>query len=316
GRLAEAGHARRVHVKVSGQEPEAAVPGDSARAVQEEQRRTRAGLLDLERRTARPELDHARLGLGHRAAPAGIFAPAFARRAAGRGQRLGPPALLVVGVDVLQLGQDLLTGQPRGAIHELRGRRADVTAEQHVTHPQGLRELFDLLAHRLGRAREDVALVHELLPGLVDAHVLRGVAELGHDAGAHRRLGALARRFRRARIQVETLVEEVVDVRPPLLLALRVGLADADLLEERRRVRVVVGAQRGAALPVTVHHVARALVTREREIAVVVVVLRAEVPGLDRAEPGDPDRWVRLLDRPRPEVDVTQLGVLAAECER
>src|SRR5262249_20395104 len=111
-------------------------------------------------------------------------------------------------------------------------------------------------------------------------------------------------------------VEEVIDVRAPFALARFVGVADADHLEESATVRIRFFAQRGHSLPVTVDHLLRALVTAEREIAVVVAALRAEIPGLDRGLAGNPDRRMRLLDWLRPAVDVTQLGEFAVPGER
>ncbi len=68
-------------------------------------------------------------------------------------------------------------------------------------------------------------------------------------------------------------------------------------------------------LPEAFHELLAAQVAAEAEVAVVVVVLGAEVPGLDRAAAGDPDRRVRLLDRLRPGVHVAQLEVLAVPGE-
>ena len=45
-------------------------------------------------------------------------------------------------------------------------------------------------------------------------------------------------------------------------------------------------------------------------------MLQAEVPGFDAAAAGNPDGRVRLLQRPRPDVHIAQLGVLAVEAER
>ena len=115
---------------------------------------------------------------------------------------------------------------------------------------------------------------------------------------------------------MEAAIEEVIDVRPPLALTFGIGVADADLLEERHAVWIVIEPVMRAPLPVAVDHLLGALVSGEREIAVVVLVLGAEVPRLDRAEPGNPNRRMRLLNRLRPQVNVAQLGVLAVEGER
>ena len=72
----------------------------------------------------------------------------------------------------------------------------------------------------------------------------------------------------------------------------------------------------GDAVPVAVEQPLAGEVPAEGEVRVVVVVVEAEVPRLDRAAARDVDRRVRLLDRLRPAVDVAQLVVLAVEGER
>src|SRR5690349_21778606 len=197
-----------------------------------------------------------------------------------RRKPLRRPAVLELAPDAAEVGRDLRREEVRRAVGQLDRRRADVAAEREMPDAERARELVELLADGRRRSRDDVALLAELLPRLVLAHVLARVADLRDDAGAHRRLADVAGRARRPRIEVEALVEEVVDVRPPLALARGVGVADADLLEERGAVRVGVLPERGEPLPVAFHHLLRALVPAEREVAVVVVVLRAEVPGL------------------------------------
>src|SRR5262249_13711926 len=162
--------------------------------------------------------------------------------------------------------------------------------ERQVADAERARELLQLLSHCRGRAGDDVALLAQLFPALVGAQIEGRVADLRDDAGAHRSLAHVTGRTHHARVEMEALVEEVVDVRPPLALAVLVALADAHLLEERRRVRVLRLAALRHVLPVAVHHPLRALVAAEGEVAVVVAALDAEIPGLDRAQAGDPDR--------------------------
>src|SRR4029450_6798556 len=88
------------------------------------------------------------------------------------------------------------------------------------------------------------------------------------------------------------------------------------LLEEGARVGILGFAALGHVLPVAVHHLLGALVAAERQVAVVVAVVDAEVPRLDRPEPRNPDRWMRLLDGLRPQIHVAQLRVLAVPGER
>src|SRR5204863_3532761 len=133
-------------------------------------------------------------------------------------------------------------------------------AERQMADAERARELLELLAHGRRRAGDDVALLAELLPRLVHAHVAARVADLRDDAGPHRRLAHVARRVRRAGVEVEALVEEIIDMRPPLALAGRVGVADADLLEEGGGVRVLLLSELAEPLPVALHHLLRALV--------------------------------------------------------
>src|SRR4030095_9465323 len=180
---------------------------------------------------------------------------------------------------------------------------------------QAPRQLFTPLAHGRRRSGDDVTAFDQFLPAFVRTQIHRGVACLRDNARADRSLGQVPGRRGHPRIKVQASVEEVIDVRPPFALAGFVGVADADLLEESATVRVRIFAERRHSLPVTVEHLLRALVTAEGEIAVVVTALGAEVPGLDRAESRNPDRRMRLLDRLRPDVDVTQLGVFAVPGE-
>src|SRR6266404_3922941 len=112
-----------------------------------------------------------------------------------------------------------------------------------------------------------------LMPGLSD------------DRRANRFLREVARRRCHARIKMEAAVEEVINMRPPFAFTFGVRVADTNLLEKRDAVRVLIEPVMRAAFPVAVDHLLRALVAGEREIAVVVLVLGAEVPGFDRAEP-------------------------------
>src|SRR5206468_5177982 len=59
----------------------------------------------------------------------------------------------------------------------------------------------------------------------------------------------------------------------------------------------------------------RQLATEVAEKAVAVVVLDSEVPGAKAPAAGHPDRRMRLLHGPRPEVDHGQLSVLAVPGE-
>ena len=115
---------------------------------------------------------------------------------------------------------------------------------------------------------------------------------------------------------MQAAVEEVQDVLAVQALGLGVRVGDADDLGEGRPVRRLVLVPLGHPVPVAVEQALAGEVAAEGEVRVVVVVVEAEVPRLDRSAAGDVDRRVRLLDRLRPAVDVAQLVVLAVEGER
>src|SRR3989449_11468104 len=106
-----------------------------------------------------------------------------------------------------------------GGVHESDRRRTDVEAEEEMADAQRSAERVELLADRRGRAGDAVALVAQLLPALVAPEVQARVADLRHDSRAHGRLAHVAGGADHAGIEVEALVEEVVDVRPPFALA-------------------------------------------------------------------------------------------------
>ena len=121
-------------------------------------------------------------------------------------------------------------------------RSAADVHQAEMADAQRLGQLLELLAHRRRRAGDDVALVDELLP----ASCSRPCSGWCCRPAPRRRRASRPRSCSpapgRARIEVQALVEEVVDVRPPLALARGVGVADADLLEEGAAVRVLLGA--------------------------------------------------------------------------
>ncbi len=184
-----------------------------------------------------------------------------------------------------------------------------------MAHVEALDHVLHALAHR-GRAPSDhIAVVEKLLPRDLAQVVERDRLVLVEGAFLDRVDRPVARRVGEAHVHVETAVEEVADVLLVELLGLLVGLAHTHDLGECAAVGRLVLAERRDAVPVAVHQRLAAQVAGEREVGVVVVVLGAEVPGLDRAAAGDVDRRVRLLDRLGPAVHVAELVVLAVEGE-
>src|SRR5262249_3043856 len=99
-------------------------------------------------------------------------------------------------------------------------------------------------------------------------------------------------------------------------LRLGVAVRHPDHLEEAAPIRIAVDAAAVDGLPIAVHDSRGRLITMEGEVGVEEVPLHAPVPRLEAARTRDPYRWMGFLDRPRPDIDIAQLGVFAVERER
>ena len=114
---------------------------------------------------------------------------------------------------------------------------------------------------------------------------------------------------------MERSVEEVLGRLAIQLVGLGVGVADTDELHERQAVWVRVLAILFDPAPVVADVLSGEQVPVVRQRAVHVVVLRAEVPGLDRPAAWDPDRRVGLLHRSRDRVHGAHLVEASVEGE-
>src|SRR6185503_13165859 len=94
------------------------------------------------------------------------------------------------------------------------------------------------------------------------------------------------------------------------------AFADADELQEARLIGIALLAEPVHFGPETIHRGAAGLVAVVRQIAVDVIHLGAPAPRLDRAAAGHPDRRMRILHRPRPDVHIPLLIEAAVESER
>ncbi len=202
------------------------------------------------------------------------------------------------------MGQHFAREQLTALAHQLGRHRAELEQGDQMAASQALHRLGQALAHGRGRAGDDEAFVDERLPG----HPLASERCLGTDAGEHRGLdaieGAIAGRVDVAVIDVEASIVEVVHVRRVVALGLLVGLRHRHHLGEAEAVRIELVAPLRHRRPVALGHLLCPEVTEEGEEGVLVVVAGAEVPGLDRAAAGNPDRRMGLLERFGPEVDV------------
>ena len=115
--------------------------------------------------------------------------------------------------------------------------------------------------------------------------------------------------------RVEQLVEEILGVRGVKFLRLGVGLGDADELQEAEAIRIVVAALARRAVPIAVGHRLGVLGAEIAQMTEAVVVLDDIFGGRGNAGARNPDRRMRLLDRPRPQVDHAELIMLAVPGE-
>ena len=233
-----------------------------------------------------------------------------------RGQRAltvcpGPGRLSVGSAEVRNhfLGHDLHVL----AHHPVR-HRAHVTASaQHYSRTEVVGELGQALDHGLGRADDDVALLEQLFVGELPV-VLHVVLHLRAKHVRERLLARVARRKPVIRRNLEAVLEQPHQMRLRLAVRLLVGLGDvggnrSGQLLRRRLVTTLLGR---AAVHVVVgfgeplrgeHH-------HER-----IAALGGPAHSLDRARTRQPDRWVRLLKRPRPRVHVGEVEMLPLPVE-
>src|SRR5207247_1605062 len=124
---------------------------------------------------------------------------------------MNPPALvvLVVRPQIAQPRHDLL-GEELARVPRLPVRHVAVVEQaEQMADAQSFDALLELLAHRLRAARDDEALVHQLLPREVLEDLLPRARQLRERAVLHRRHRAVARRIGEGREDVQAAVEAV-----------------------------------------------------------------------------------------------------------
>ena len=187
--------------------------------------------------------------------------------------------------------------------------RADLHQHHQVAHVEALDDFLDqALLHGGRAARDHVTLLHEVLV----AERL-GIFRAPHRVAVGREQAPVVlvtRRGEPLRRHVQALVVEVLDVLRVVGFRLRVRLGHRDELQEARAIRIALEPLLVHHVPVAVHHGGGGTGARVGEEAVADIVLGGEVEGADAARAGHPDRRVRLLHRPWPEVDLAELEVL------
>ena len=178
---------------------------------------------------------------------------------------------------------------------------------------QALDAVHELFAHGLRAADDDEAAVEEIL-GLELAQVDGGarivMQRLHHPVVIEAAWDRLIVRRR-----IEQLVEEILGVLGVEVLGLGIGLADANELQETEPVGIVVAPLARDQLPIAVAHRLGVLGAVIAQMAEAMVQADDIFRGRGDAGAGNPDRRMRLLDRPRPEVHHAELIMLAVPGE-
>src|SRR5215472_2740152 len=270
-------------------------PRQSAEAREESQLGAAALAPDAGREPV--DLDALRRGLGHGRAFGSVVGGARLgperrhRRAELLLHRLGPPAVLPLGEQVLELRHHLLREQLRVVAREVFGHVAELQQQHEMTDVEVDRDLFELFGDLVGRADDDVAALDDLrhLAGeeleLVLVAGRRGSAgglrHLALNPRALCRLAGIAWWRRVFRADVEAAAVEILRGLRVELQRLLAGRGDAHELQKARAIGVPVLAEARHLLPEAVDGRAAGLVAVIGEIAVDVIHLRAPLPGLD-----------------------------------
>src|SRR5262249_50247416 len=142
-----------------------------------------------------------------------------------------------------------------------------------------------------------------------------GAADLTDDAGALSGLGDVTRRHRPAWIDPEAAAIKIFRRLTVELHRLLAALGNPNKLQKARATPCPVLPEPRHFVPEALHRGAAVLVAEIRQVGVDVVHRRAPSPGLDRPAARDPDRRVRPLHRPRPDVHIALLVEPAVEGE-
>ena len=184
---------------------------------------------------------------------------------------------------------------------------------QQMPHAQFLDAVEQLLAHGFGRADDHIAALIKIL-GLELERVHRG-ARIAFESLHQRAVFQTARDRQIVLRRVQQLVKEILGVLGVKVFRLGIGLGDADELQKTQAIRIVVAALAHRVVPIAVGHRLGVLGAEIAQMTEAVVVLDDIFGGGGKAGAGNPHRRMRLLDRPRPQVDHAELIMLAVPGE-
>ena len=152
------------------------------------------------------------------------------------------------------------------------------------------------------------------VPAMLGAQIEQLRIQLGH--AVDQALVVLVAGDRKIfRQDVQALIVKISDVLVVVLLGLRVGLRHRDQLQKSRAIRIRIVIALGDEIPEAVHHALAEIVPPVRQEAVAVIVLGGKIPGRETAAARNPHGRMRLLNRPRPDIDHRQFEVLAVPRE-
>src|SRR5712691_1223974 len=170
-----------------------------------------------------------------------------------------------------------------------------------MPYAHSTQDLFELLPHRLRAPGNDVALGNVVLPGRFAQPSARG----GLEALAQRRKCPIPRRVEEALEDMKAAIVEIVGVTGIQPFGFFVAVGNGDQLQVSGAIGISVDVTARRSIPESLHHFEAALITKEAEVAVAIVVVQAQIPCFKAAAARDPYWRPRFLQRPWPNVDVS-----------
>src|SRR3984893_3560011 len=220
-------------------------------------------------------------------------------------QALRPPAVLPLVIpEILEVRQHLAAEQIDVLEAQFVRHRAEVQERKQVTDAQALYSFNQLVAHGGGTPRDEKAALDEVL--VLEPAQVEFLAQRRAHGARKARMVLIARDRLIILRGVEQLVEEIFHMRG-IFLRGRVGLGYADQLQETQPVGIGIAAALRDRFPEIIAEAVRVLGAVVAQMTEAVVPVDHELDRGRAARARDPDRGVRLLDRPWPEIDHGQL---------